>query len=151
MNVLSPRLRSEQTRGMARPTLSDIIEGRMIADDSEILPAEDEPIRAIDVLEPYAAVFRVSVDESGAPLKTLADAVDAHSAESGVGRGPDRGVGVEARIGRYGAAISERLSPARISASYAPGSASTIDSTASKGARSAPSRWCRSARNPGEL
>jgi len=51
---------------MARPTLSDIIEGRMIADDSEILPAEDEPVRAIDVLEPYAAVFRVSVDESGA-------------------------------------------------------------------------------------
>src|SRR5271166_1391797 len=75
----------------------------------------------------------------------------AQIAESGVGRGPDRGVGVEARIGRYGAAISERLSPARISASYAPGSASTIDSTASKGARSAPSRWCRPARNPGEL
>jgi hypothetical protein len=75
----------------------------------------------------------------------------AQSAESGVGRGPDRGVGVEARIGRYGAAISERLSPARISASYAPNSASTIDSTASKGARSAPSRWCRAARNPGEL
>ena len=73
------------------------------------------------------------------------------NAESGVGRGSDRGVGVEARIGRYGAAISERLSPARISASYAPGSASTIDSTASKGARSAPSRWCRPARNPGEL
>ena len=72
-------------------------------------------------------------------------------AESGVGRGPDRGVGVEARIGRYGAAISERLSPARISARYAPGSASTIDSTASKGARKAPSRWCRPARNPGEL
>ena len=72
-------------------------------------------------------------------------------AESGVGRGPDRGVGVEARIGRYGAASSERPSPARISASYAPNSASTIDSTASKGARSAPSRWCRSAINPGEL
>jgi predicted house-cleaning noncanonical NTP pyrophosphatase (MazG superfamily) len=48
-------------------------------------------------------------------------------------------------------AISERPSPARISASYAPASASTIDSTASKGARSAPSRWCRPARNPGEL
>ena len=57
----------------------------------------------------------------------------------------------EARIGRDGAAVSEQLSPAWISASYAPGSASTIDSTASKGARSAPSRWCRPARNPGEL
>ena len=55
------------------------------------------------------------------------------------------------KTGRYGAAISGRPSPARISASYAPGSASTIDSTASKGARSAPSRWCRPARNPGEL
>ena len=42
-------------------------------------------------------------------------------------------------------------SPRQISASYAPSSASTIDSTASKGARSAPSRWCRPARNPGEL
>jgi hypothetical protein len=40
---------------------------------------------------------------------------------------------------------------ARISASYAPSSDSMIDSTASKGARSAPSRWCRSAGNPGEL
>lgn len=36
-------------------------------------------------------------------------------------------------------------------ASYAPSSATTIDSTASKGARDAPSRWCRSARNSGEL
>ena len=75
----------------------------------------------------------------------------ARNAESGVGRGPDRGVGGEARIGRPGAAISERPSPARISASHAPGSASTINSTASKGARRAPWRWCRPARNPGEL
>jgi predicted MFS family arabinose efflux permease len=64
--------------------------------------------------------------------------------------------GAEALLGaiperQIGAAISGRLSPARISARYAPGSASTIDSTASKGARSAPSRWCRPARNPGEL
>ena len=39
----------------------------------------------------------------------------------------------------------------RISASYAPSTASTIDSTASKGARRAPSMWSRSAMNPGEL
>jgi hypothetical protein len=88
---------------------------------------------------------------AGRVERQLSGAGEPRIAESGVGRGPDRGVGVEARIGRYGAAISERLSPARISASYAPGSASTIDSTASKGARSAPSRWCRPARNPGEL
>ena len=70
--------------------------------------------------------------------------------ESGVGRAQTV-VSGSRRIGRYGAAISERPSPARISASYAPSSASRIDSTASKGARSAPSRWCRPARNPGEL
>ena len=94
--------------GNGAPTLSDIIEGRMIADDSEILPAEDEPIRAIDVLEPYAAVFRVSVDESGAPLKTLADAVDVDSAESGVGRGPDQTV---VSGSRRGSADMARRSP----------------------------------------
>jgi predicted house-cleaning noncanonical NTP pyrophosphatase (MazG superfamily) len=99
--------------------------------------AEDLPDELADIVE---------------VIQALATAVSSTpNAESGVGRGPDCGVGVEARIGRYGAAISGRLSPARISASYAPASASTIDSTASKGARSAPSRWCRPARNPGEL
>jgi hypothetical protein len=30
------------------------------------VPTEDEPVRAVDVLGPYAAVYRFSVDESGA-------------------------------------------------------------------------------------
>lgn len=51
---------------MPRPTLSEIIEGELIAGDSEIHPTEDEPVRAIDVLEPYAAVYRFSADAGGA-------------------------------------------------------------------------------------
>ena len=50
---------------MPRPTLSEIIDGRLIADDSEMYPSDDEPVRAIDVLEPYAAVYRFSADEGG--------------------------------------------------------------------------------------
>jgi len=49
-----------------RPTLSEIIDGQLIASDSEIYPTEDEPVRAIDVLGPYGAVFRFSADEGGA-------------------------------------------------------------------------------------
>jgi hypothetical protein len=52
--------------GVPGPTLSEIIEGRLIAGDSETDPTEDEPVRAIDVLEPYAAVCRLSADEGGA-------------------------------------------------------------------------------------
>ena len=44
-----------------------------------------------------------------------------------------------------------RLGPRRISSSYGPTTSSTIDSTASKGARRAPSMWCRSARDSGAL
>ena len=66
MTVLSSRPRPEQTRGMPLPTLSEIIDGQLIAGDSEIRPTEDEPVRAIDVLEPYAAVYRFSADSSGA-------------------------------------------------------------------------------------
>ncbi len=51
---------------MPLPTLSEIIDGQLIAGDSEIHPTEDEPVRAIDVLEPYAAVYRFSADASGA-------------------------------------------------------------------------------------
>jgi len=43
------------------------------------------------------------------------------------------------------------LCSVQISESYAPSTASTIDSTASKGARRTPSTWSRSAMNPGEL
>lgn len=50
---------------MPRPSLSEIIDGWMIAGDSEIRPTEDEPARAIDVLEPYAAVYRFSADADG--------------------------------------------------------------------------------------
>ena len=90
------------------------------------------------------------------PLRSITDSYEFFSAHapcrlfsySPRHRGPRL---VATDTAEYGAAISERLSPTRISASYAPSSASTIDSTASKGARCAPSRWCRSARNPGEL
>jgi transposase len=46
---------------------------------------------------------------------------------------------------------SHCVGPTRNSASYAPSTASTIDSTASKGPPSAPSMWYRSATNVGEL
>jgi hypothetical protein len=49
-----------------RPTLSEIIDGQLIAEDTEIHPTEDEPVRAIDVLEPYAVVYRFSTDAGGA-------------------------------------------------------------------------------------
>jgi hypothetical protein len=51
---------------MARQSLTEIIGGRLISDAPEIFPTVDEPVRAIDVLEPYGAVYRFSVAESGA-------------------------------------------------------------------------------------
>ena len=80
MNVLSSRPRPEQTRGVPLPTLSEIIEGQLIAGDSEIHPTEDEPVRAIDVLEPYAAVYRFSADAAGA---WLANCTLAYRADDG--------------------------------------------------------------------
>ncbi len=50
---------------MARPTLSEVIDGRLISGDSEIVPTEDEPVRAVDVLEPFAVLYRFSVGERG--------------------------------------------------------------------------------------
>lgn len=50
---------------MPHPTLSEIIDGRMIASDSEIHATDDEPVRAIDVLEFYAAVYRFSAGADG--------------------------------------------------------------------------------------
>ena len=63
---LSSWARPEQTRGSAGSHLSEIIEGRLIAGDSEYDPTEDEPVLAIDVLGPYAAVYRFSADAGGA-------------------------------------------------------------------------------------
>ena len=46
---------------MAHPTISEIIERRLISGDPEIVPTADEPVRAVDVLGPFAAVYRFSV------------------------------------------------------------------------------------------
>ncbi len=51
---------------MLRSNLSEVIEACLISGASEIVPTEDEPVRAVDVLGRFAAVYRFSVDESGA-------------------------------------------------------------------------------------
>jgi hypothetical protein len=51
---------------MVRHSLTEIIGGRLISDASEIVPTVDDPVRAIDVVEPDGAVYRFSVAESGA-------------------------------------------------------------------------------------
>ncbi len=51
---------------MTRPTLNEIIEGRLTSTDAQIVPTDDEPVRAVDVLGHLAAVYRFSVDVSGA-------------------------------------------------------------------------------------
>ena len=38
---------------MAHPTISEIIERRLISGDPEIVPTADEPVRAVDVLGPF--------------------------------------------------------------------------------------------------
>ena len=49
-----------------RPTLSEVIEGALISSAADIAPTEDEPVRAIDVLGGVAALFRFSIDGTGA-------------------------------------------------------------------------------------
>jgi len=51
---------------VTRPTLSEVIEGRLISDASEIVATLDEPVRAIDLLGRFAAVYRFSADDDGA-------------------------------------------------------------------------------------
>lgn len=50
---------------MAAPSLSEVVEGRLISADSEIVASSDEPVRAVDVLGSVAAVYRVSIGVDG--------------------------------------------------------------------------------------
>src|SRR3974390_645080 len=69
----------------------------------------------------------------------IAVGLSSHEIESGDLGGPE---------GRHRPGVSAELSP---SGGHAPSTPTTIDATASKGARRGPSMWCRSARNSGAL
>ena len=59
----------------------------MISGDSEIGPTEDEPVRAVDVLEPFAAVYRFSVrDDAGllTPAPSSADSASRRAEPGGL-------------------------------------------------------------------
>ena len=43
--------------------MSEVIEGRLISDASELVATLDEPVRAIDLLGRFAAVYRFSADD----------------------------------------------------------------------------------------
>jgi hypothetical protein len=79
---------------VAEPTLSEIIDGALISDDSEIVPTAEEPVRAVDVLGPVAAVLRVTVGPDGDWYQQCSMAVrseDRRWAESGSGGGHGSG------------------------------------------------------------
>jgi hypothetical protein len=51
---------------VSRRALSEVIDGRLISGGSGIVPTDDEPVLAVDVLGCFAAVYRFSVDHGGA-------------------------------------------------------------------------------------